>query len=283
MTPRVALPESHRGRVERALYCRCRRGESAALATMAYRLMDRLYTAASFVAPDEASATTAVLLAWEDTLALLTRLHGAGGLRARALQRLGQRLHDHGDRAGVRRALHNAAHEDEAALLTLPDETVKALVELTQRHAPGIAAAYQERQGLRRRALQSAGAVALAVLLYSGWLFVGPAVAGPEMQLSCLQERIARRELIESLRDFATALPDPQGADLGQARVLQQASLALEEIINAPDRSALRYLGQRLEREELPTQLTEIAAAYEGVPRQELMQTQLVLEEVQGL
>jgi hypothetical protein len=277
VTPRVVPPESHGGRVERALYFRCRRGEAAALATMAYRLMDRLYTAASFVAPDEASATTAVLLAWEDTLALLTRRHVGGGLRARALQRLGQRLLDHGDRACVRRALHNAAHEDEEALLAMPDETV----ELTQHYAPGIAAAHQERQALRGRVLQSLAAAALLVLLYAGWLFVSPAVAGQEVQLSCLQQRIAHQELIESLRDFTAVLPDPQGADRVQAHALQQVSLALEEIINAPSHQSLRYLIQRLQGEELPTQLAEIAAGYEGVSRQELMQTQLVLEEVQ--
>ncbi|MCE5238020.1 hypothetical protein LLH23_05965 [bacterium] len=283
MSPRVAPPESHGGRVERALYFRCRRGEAAALATLAYRLMDRLYTAASFVAPDEASATTAVVLAWEDTLALLTRHHVGGGLRGRALGRLGQRLLDYGDRDAVRRALQNAAHEDEEALLPIPDETVKPLVDLAQRYAPGIATAWQERQALRQRVLQSVGAAGLLVLLYGGWLFVGPAVTGQELHLTCLQQRIVRRELIESLRDFAATLPDPQGADRARARTLQQASLALEEIVNASGRQSLRYLSQRLEREDLPVQVAEIATEYEGVPRQELMQTQLVLEEVQGL
>jgi len=269
--------------VERALYFRCRRGEAAALATLAYRLMDRLYTAASFVAPDEASATTAVVLAWEDTLALLTRHHVGGGLQGRALGRLGQRLLDYGDRDAVRRALQNAAHEDEEALLPIPDETVKPLVDLAQRYAPAIATAWQERQALRRRVLQSVSAAGLLVLLYGGWLFVGPAVTGQELHLTCLQQRIVRRELIESLRDFAATLPDPQGADCARARTLQQASLALEEIVNASGRQSLRYLSRRLEREDLPVQVAEIATEYEGAPRQELMQTQLVLEEVQGL
>ncbi|MBU0606881.1 MAG: hypothetical protein KKI08_03300 [Armatimonadetes bacterium] len=283
MTPRLALPQTHDGRVERTLYYRCRRGEPAALATLAYRLMDRLYTAASFVAPDEASATTVVLLAWDDTLTLLTRHHVGGGVRVKALQRLGRHLLDYGDPATVRRALHNAMHEDEDSLLPLPDETVQPLVELAQRHAPEIAAAYRERQALRRRLLQSVTAAGLVLLLYGGWVYVGPSVTGQELQLTCLQQRIARRELIESLRDFAAALPDPQGADLAQTRTLQQASLALEEIINAPSRSSLRYLNQRLEREDLPAQMAEIATEYGGAPRHELMQTQLVLEEVQGL
>lgn len=283
MTPRVAAPETHDRRVERALYFRCRRGESAALATFAYRLMDRHYTAASFVAPDEASATTAVLLAWEDTLALLTRFRVGGSLRARATRRLAQRLTDYADRATVRHALDSAADEDEEALLTMPDEAVRELVALSQRHAPEIAAAYQERHGLRRRMLQAVAAAGLLVLVYGGWLFVAPALGGQELELRCLQQRIARRELIESLRDFGTALPDPAGADQLQARVLQQSSLALEETINAANRQQLRYVVRRVREEELPERLAEVACEYEGAPRQELMQTQLVLEEVQGL
>ncbi len=269
--------------MERALYARCRRGEPAALATLGYRLMDRLYTAASFVAPDEASATTAVLLAWEDTLGLLTRLHVGGGLEAAALQRLGQHLLNYGEAGAVQQALRNAAAEDEAALLPLPDETVQPLVELAQRHAGEIAVAYREREALRQRVLQSLAAAAVVALLYLGWLFVGPAAARPEVQLSCLQERIARQELVDGLRDFAGALPDPQGADLARARTLQQASLALEEIVNASSLSSLRYVVVRVQREELATQLAEIAADYEGPSRQELMETQLALEEVQGL
>jgi len=283
VTPRIVPPETHSGRVERALYFRCRRGEPAALATFAYRLMDRLYTAASFVAPDEASATTAVLLAWEDALALLARLRVGGNLRGKTMRRLGRRLMDYADRATVHRALENAAHEDEEALLPMPDETVPALVEAAQRHAPDIAAAFHERQGLRRPVLQSLGAACLLVLLYAGWLYAAPALASQELELKCLQQRIVRQELVEGLRDVGATLPDPDGADYVQARVLQQASLVLEEVVNAASRQQLRYLVPRVEAEELPERLAEIAAAYEGSPRQELMQTQLVLEEVQAL
>lgn len=283
MSSHVPPPESHGSRVEQALYVRCRRGEPEALATVAYRLMDRLYTAASFVAPDEASATTAVLLAWEDTLDLLTGLRVGSRLGDRAMQRLGRRLGEYADRQTVARALHNAALEADDSLLPLPEEMVQPLVEAAQRHAPAIAAACAERRALRRRVGQSLAAAALLAVAYAGWLFLAPGAAAQELQLTCLQQRIVRAELIEMNREFIGELPDPQGANQPQARALQQASLALEEIANARDRQMLRYLAQRLQAEELCEQLAEMARDYEGAPHEELMQTQLVLEEVQAL
>ena len=283
MSPRVPAPESHGGRVERALYHRCRRGEAEALTTLLYRLVDRLYTAASFVAPDEASATTAVVLAWEDTLALLTRPYVGGHLHRRAFARLGHRLGDYGGRGTVRRALHSAAQEEEDDLLPLPEELLKPLVELTYRYAAGIAAAYAERQGLRRRVGQSVAAAGLLVIAYYGWMAFAPRGGGSEVQLTCLQQRIAKCELIENLQDCTTELPDPQGADQVRARALQQVSLALEEIVNARSRVALRYLAQRIQGEGLTEELSEMMPDYDGTARQSLARTQLTLDEVQGL
>lgn len=283
MSPRVAPNQPHPRRVEYALYVRCRRGEPEALVTAAYRLMDRMYTAASFVAPDESSATTAVLLAWEDVLTQLAGAHVGGTLTTRAMQRLRQRLLVFGARPLVRKALHSALNEDEGALLPLPEETVPAVVELSRHHAPQIAAAHHERQALRCRVWQTAGAAMLLVLLYQGWLMASPGFARQEVQLQCLQQRIARQELIENIRDRISELSDPQGADHWQVQTLQRVSLALEEAFNAPSRQALRYSARRVEQEQLAEQLTEIASGYEGSPRQQLMQAQLLLEEMQGL
>lgn len=283
MSPRVPVPESHSGRVERALYNRCRRGEAEALTTLLYRMVDRLYTAASFVAPDEASATTAVVLAWEDTLALLARPHVGGHLRRRAFGQLGRRLADYGDRRAVGRALHSAAQEDEAALLPLPEALLGPLVELTHRYAADIAMAHAERRALRGRVLQSAAAAGLLVIAYYAWMGVEARRGGPEIQLTCLQQRITRDELIENLRDCTTELPDPQGADQLRAKALQRVSLALEEIVNSRSRLALRYVAQRIQREGLSQELSEIIPDYEGAARQSLLRTQLALDEVQGL
>lgn len=283
MSPRVAPSQPHPRRVEHALYVRCRRGEPEALVTAAYRLMDRMYTAATFVAPDESSATTAVLLAWEDTLAHLAGAQVGGTLSICAMRRLGQRLLVFGSRPAVRKALYSALHEDEEALLPLPEETVPAVVELSRHHAPQIAAANLERQALRRRLWQTAGAAMLVVLLYQGWLMAAPGLARQEVQLQCLQQRIARQELIENIRDCISELSDPQGADCWQAQTLQRVSLALEETLNAPSRQALRYSARRVEQEQLAEQLSDITEAYEGTPQRQLMQTQLLLEEMQGL
>jgi len=283
VSPRPVRPEAHRGRVEQALYFRCRRGEPEALATLLYRMVDRLYTAASFVAPDETSATTDVVLAWEDTLALLTRSHVGGRIRARAVALLGRRLLDFGDRKAVARALRNALHEDEDSLVALPEESLRPLVEMIPRYAPQIAAGQTERRAMRRRVLQSAAAAGVLIVAYATWLKVGPAEGAPGAHLTCLQQRITKCELLESLRDCLVELPDPQGADEVHARTLQQVSLALEEIANAADRQTLRYLTQRLQQEALPEELEDIIGDYDGTARRDLRQAQLVLEEVQGL
>jgi hypothetical protein len=283
VSPRTPMPEEHGGRVEQALYLRCRRGEAAALLTLAYQLMDRLYTAASFVAPDEASAKAAVVLAWEDTLDLLSRPRVGGYLHARALQCLGRRLSEYADRRTIRRALQNAAREADEALLPLPEEAVKALVDLARGHAADLAAAHRERDAWRRRIGQSLGAAVLLTLIYAGWLALGPGSSSQDVALSCLQQRIVRQETIENLRDFVAALPDPGGADQTRARGLQQVSLALEELVNTRSRQSLRYLVDRIQREDLAAQVTEMAEEYEGLPRQQLMRVQLALEEVQDL
>ncbi|MEI6501792.1 MAG: hypothetical protein WCP21_12295 [Armatimonadota bacterium] len=286
--PRVAAPEDLKGplQLRRALYHRCRRGEPEALATLLYRLVDRLYTAASYVAPDEPAALTAVVLAWEDLLALLVRPHVGGYLQDKSFKLLGQQLLDYADRRTVRRALRRAERETEEGLLTLPEEQLRPLVDLIPAYAPQIAANYLDRAVIRRRCAWAVGLTAFFVFL--GLVWQRQALQRPvvDLQLECLQQRIERGGLIDSLRDCLAELPDAQGADQAQARALEHASLVLEEISNAPSWRAapgMPYVVARVQEERLAETLAELAQGYEGDARSSLVKAQLVLEEVQAL
>ena len=286
--PRVQIPEEASGslQVQRALYFRCRRGEPEALATLLYRLVDRLYTAASFVAPDEPSAVTALVLTWEDLLALLERPYVGGRLQDHALKLLTGHLLDYADRGTIRRRLRNAQHEPEDGLLSLPEEHLRTLLDMVPAYAEQIAANSRERTMLRRRSLYSAGIAAVAftaALLWATRLAPTPAT---DLELRCVQQRIERGGLIEVVQDCLADLPDGSGANQMQARTLQHISLVLEEISNARGQRqtpGLRYLVERVQREGLADELAEIAQTYEGDMRSELLKTQLVLEEVQNL
>jgi hypothetical protein len=286
--PRVQIQEEPSGslQVQRALYFRCRRGEREALATLLYRIVDRLYTAASFVAPDEPSAVTALVLMWEDLLALLERPYVGGRLQDHALRLLSTRLVDYADRRTIRRKLRNAQHEPEDGLLSLPEEHLRTLLDMVPAYAEQIAANHQERLVVRRRSLYGValGAAALmTVLLWATRLAPTPV---SDLELRCLQQRIDRGGLIEVVQDCLTDLPDSAGANQMQARSLQHISLVLEEISNARGQRqtpGLRYLVKRVEQEGLAEDLAEIAQTYEGDMRTELLKTQLVLEEVQNL
>ncbi|MHB8997083.1 MAG: hypothetical protein ACYC63_17695 [Armatimonadota bacterium] len=286
--PRVQLQEEPGGslQVQRALYFRCRRGEPEALATLLYRLVDRLYTGASFVAPDEPSAVTALILTWEDLLGVLERRYVGGRLQDHALRLLTNRLLDYADRRTIRRKLRNAEHEPEDGLLSLPEEHLRTLLDMVPAYAEQIAANHRERLVIRRRTLYGVGVG--AVLLVAGLLWVtrmAPTSAS-DLHLQCLQQRIERGGLIEVVQDCLTDLPDSSGANQLQARSLQHISLVLEEISNTrgprPD-SGLRYLVERVVQEGLAEDLAEIAQTYEGDMRSQLLKTQLLLEEVQNL
>jgi hypothetical protein len=286
--PRVQMQEEPGGslQVQRALYFRCRRGEPEALATLLYRLVDRLYTAASFVAPDEPSAVTALVLMWEDLLALLERPYVGGRLQDRALKLLTGRLLDYADRRTIRRKLRNAEREPEDGLLSLPEEHLRTLLDMVPAYAEQIAANHQERLVVRRRLLYGVGLG--AVVLIAGLLWVTRLAPTPasDLQLQCLQQRIERSGLIEVVQDCLSDLPDSAGANQMQARSLRHISLVLEEISNArgPRQTpGLRYLVNRVQQEGLAEDLAEIAQTYEGDMRSELLKTQLVLEEVQNL
>lgn len=286
--PRLAAIEDNSGshRVEKALYFRCRRGEQEALATLLYRLGDRLYTAASFVAPDEATAMMAVVGAWEDLLTVLQRTYVGGHLQDQAFRLLGRRLALHASRRIVRRQLRAAIHQDEQGLVMLPEEHLPPLIELIDFHAPLIAASYYERRETRKRALYGAGMGLVVVAAFYGWLVASAGRSTKDLRMACLQQLVLKRELPATIRDTLLELPDPHGADQAQARVLQQASLVLEEIANTgPNRreQALPYLKKRVQEQDLSHELAEIAATREGLERKELFQAQLALEEVANL
>lgn len=272
--------------VRRALYHRCRRGEPEALATLLYRLADRLYSAASFVAPDETSAVTAVVLTWEDLLALLVRPHVGGYLGDKAFKLLGDHLADYADRRTIQRQVRNARRETEEGLLPLPDEQLASLVEMIGAYAPQIAVNYHDRSVLRRRTLWAIGLIPLFVLMGQLWLWQSRQGSVTDLQLRCLQQRIERGGLIEAIRGAIDDLPDPSGADKLQAQSLQHISLVLEEVSNARgwrNSPGLQYVVARVQQEDLADDLAEVAQRYEGQERAELLRAHLVLEEVQCL
>lgn len=286
--PREAVTETPQGplQVRRALYYRCRRGETEALATLLYRLADRLYTAASFVAPDESSAVTAVILTWEDLLALLTRPYVGGYLQDKAFRLLAGRLGDFADRRTIRRQLRNARREDEDGLLPLPEQQLAPMVDMIAAYAPQIAVNYRDRWVLQRRTLWAVGLIALFVGVGQLWLWQSRQGSTSDMQLQCLQQRIEHGGLIDAVRGCVQDLPDPAGADKLQAQSLEHVSLALEELSNARGwrvSPGLRYVVARVQREDLADDLAEVAQRYEGPERAELMRVHLVLEEVQNL
>jgi len=280
---RLFKAPAHSGRVEKALYYRCRRGQKEALTALAHRLMDRLYTGAMYVAPDETTAATAALLAWEDTLALLARPYVGGYLHQRAKQQLAKRLQAFAPRGYIRQALTKAFFESEDALLPIPDQAKQNMLELASHYAPIIAQAYQERRQWRRHILGTITTAIVLIALYQIWLVLKPRWTKPEIQLQCLQQRILKGDLIDSLQQMIAELPDPSGADRWQALMLQQASLALEEIINASHRQSLRYLVVRLQNSQLSEEIGEIAQDCEEPARSALRAVQLILEETQAL
>ena len=274
------------GRVQRALYFRCRRGDREALATLLYRVVDRAYTAASFVVPDEETACEMVAAMWEDLLALLLRWHVGGHLHKKAERALAGRLAAYADPASARRAVARAARESEDELLVFPTERLSALLERIPEYAPRIAAGTAARVHVSHRIVLGLAVVSLAFAGYGLWLDMTSRGASPDVRLECLQKRIVKADLIAALRDTLLELPDREGADGLSARVIERSSLALEEIANARnwrDARGLRYLVLRLRRERLSEQLAELATEQQGVTRRELAQAQLILEEVENL
>jgi hypothetical protein len=272
--------------VERALYFRCRRGEPEALNTLLYQVVDRLYTAAAFAAPDERSAVDAVGATWQELLTLLLRPRVGGHLRQKAWRILAGYLAAYTDRAGVRKAFRCAQGEEEVSLLTFPTEELRVLLALTPAYAERIGEATRSRLRRRREALVGVAVFFLAVAAYSLWLGWVSRSAQADVRLVGLQQRIIKCDLIPVVRDSLADLPDPAGADRVEARVLEQASLALEEVANAGARGGgeeLRYLAERVRQEQLPQALLDLSLTRQGLARRELAQAQLALEEVANL
>lgn len=272
-------------RVREAVCHRCRRGEPEALSALLYSLADRLYTAASYVLPDEDSALVAVVAAWEDLLGDLAAPFAPRDLDQAAYSRLTLRLAGHAPEADIARAVHRVRDEDDDGLLLFPDAPLEALLVEVPAQADRIASRAWQR---RRRLGQAATVmVTFAILLTTYNLLSTARARGSqiELRLTCLRDRVAGQDLVAVVRDTVSELGDPAGADRYEARLLQSAGLALEELSNTRgigDRP-LRYLSERVRGEDLAAGLGELMADREALASRELRETQLVLEEVATL
>ncbi|NPV45330.1 MAG: hypothetical protein HPY69_00095 [Armatimonadetes bacterium] len=273
-------------RVQRALYIRCRRGESEALAALLYSLVDRLYTAASYVLPDETSAITTVAETWHDLMESLRGAWGTRNLLVRAMHLLGQRLKTMAPDDQVDRALRRARTEDDGGLLSFPDGDLQVLLDAVPLQALHIA------ESAGRRRMRFRQAVAFAVLFvafvvgHNIWRQGTARRSAETLKLTALQAEVQRDQLITAVRDCVDELPDPEGADRYEARVLQQLGLVLEELANtqaAQGAQTLALLSRRVRQERLTEDLTEVMSQREGMARKELSRALLVLEEVANL
>ena len=288
MTPRPLAGEAPDTtvRVQRALYFRCRRGEPEALAALLYSLVDRLYTAASYVVPDETTAVTTVAEAWHDLVALLQGPFVGGHVRRRAFRLLRLRLAAHAGAKQVRKACRRAATEADEGLLSFPTRDLAVLLDAIPAHAAQIAALTRTRKLRVRQGALSLGGFVVLVVGYNLWLRGTTRNSAAETKLVCLRERVVRQDLVTALRDCADELPDPEGADRYEAHLLRQVGLVLEELVNAQGSRGgpvLGYLARRVRQENLGRNLADLMAEREGLDRRELAQAQLVLEEVESL
>ena len=288
MTPRPLAGEAQdtTARVQRALYFRCRRGEPEALAALLYSLVDRLYTAASYVVPDETTAVTTVAEAWHDLVTLLQAPFVGGHVRRQAFRLLRLRLAALAGAEQVRKACQRAETEVDEGLLSFPTGDLAVLVESIPAHAEQIAARTRARKRRVRRGAELLGAVVVFVAGYNLWLRGTTRNSAAETKLVCLRERVVRQDLVTALRDCADELPDPEGADRYESHLLRQVGLVLEELVNSQGSRGgpvLGYLARRARQEDLSRDLADLMAAREGLDRRELAQAQLVLEEVESL
>jgi hypothetical protein len=288
MTPRPLAGEAPdtTARVQRVLYFRCRRGEPEALAALLYSLVDRLYTAASYVVPDETTAVTTVAEAWHDLAVLLQGPAVGGHVRRRAFRLLRRRLVAHAGAEQVRKACRRAETEVDEGLLSFPTGDLAVLLEAIPAHAELIAARARARKRRVRQGALLVGALVAFVMGYNLWLRGTTSNSAAETKLACLRERVVRQDLVTALRDCADELSDPEGADRYEAHLLRQVGLVLEELVNvqgARGGPVLGYLARRARQESLGRNLADLMAEREGLDRRELSQAQLVLEEVESL
>lgn len=273
-------------RVQRALHVRCRRGEPEALAALLYSLVDRLYTAASYVLPDETSAVTTVAETWHDLMENLRSTLGTRHLPARALALLGQKLRAQAPDDQVDRALRRARDEDDEGLLSFPAGDLQVLVDAVPLQALHIAESASRRCRQFRQALAFTTLFVAVVVGYNVWRQSSARHSADTLKLTALQEQVQREDLVTAVRDCVDELPDPEGADRYEARVLRQVGLVMEELANsqgARGGQALLLLSRRVRQDRLGEDLSELMTQREGMARKELSRAQLVLEEVGNL
>jgi hypothetical protein len=285
--PRVAAAEGREvtSRAQRALYFRCRRGEPEALAALLYSLVDRLYTAASYLLPDETSAVTTVAETWHRLLDLLQALHVGGHLARRAFALLGEKLAAYAPADQVRRALRQARDEADDGLLSFPAGDLQVLVDAVPLYALRIAESAGLRRVRARQALLFVTVFVATVAGYNIWRQGSVRSVASGVKLAALQAQVQRQDLATAVRDCVDELPDPEGANRYEARLLRQVGLVMEELANSQPGGgqALALLSRRVSQERLSDDLAELMSEREGMARKELARAHLVLEEVANL
>jgi len=275
--------------VEKKILWACRRGDADALRTGAYQLADELYTAALAVLHSEESAQSAVVETWRRTLTALQCWRFAGSLRSRALNLLARVLSQMADPQQAQQIAQIVAEAraGSSEACPAPDELVAALTGLSDRMAPTIVEARQDRKRRRRLAL-AGGLIVLGVLIgLSGAFYNRVLIArNPQLQFETLQQRIVAAQLRMVVQQAEMELVDPTGAQASVREGYQRIGLVLEEITNAASlqqASRLRFIKDRITKQ----QLIEVAqrAAYQssGRQRDKLMMVVLVLEEAVNL
>lgn len=273
--------------VARHLSGRCNQGDREALRAFLFSVADGLYTASLAASEDENQAGTLAARAWERLVNNLGRWSWREHLQIRLRQILRHEIIEQAGEPVAQRALQLWGGANGEELVAAPTELLERLETTTSAAVPLI-----QRRARRRHRLAWAGLALAAVLVVS--LLAGLAgvrhrlVTGRARQVAfeTLQQRVQDQHLAWAVRDVLLNLADPQGADRPQAEVLAQVVLLLEEIASSSASTPayhLSYLKRRLGYGHLLSQVRELAWEAPAAERPPLMQTALVLEEVQGL
>jgi hypothetical protein len=166
---------------------------------------------------------------------------------------------------------------------TAPPEFLEDLRAMARAAIPELREADQRRSFWRLQGYAVVGALLIGLMMillsYSTigrWRRVSPEL------VEGLQFRVRHAGLSSYLRDLAWELPDPQGADYSAMLTLEEAALALDEIVSvasADKAEQLRYLAWRINQQDLPDLLIDLVPV-NSAQRQAVMDAALALQEV---
>ena len=192
------------------------------------------------------------------------------------------------ERVGVEaaRASERTALREDGTLgldnVQLPESVLEELSGLSGERAPAIRTAWRSRRHLFRGMV--AALVIVAGLVWAG-VFIQRAHGLAQLKYECLRQRVIEQDLASAMREAASRLEDPTGADHALAADCERVTLVLEEIANSEslaDLSGLRFVRQRIIKHQLADFLRALAAEDDQL-RRPLQRVALVLEEVQNL